>query len=1075
MKSQKIILKRNLKNSKKIINSGQVVARTRKFLKRNNKTKKQRGGLPPSEIKYFTRTNHYVGVENPMPNDLPSFLYISHRPIDCLVYLQYLISTKKIAISKKEKKFEIQTTRVSKKGKTLSETQIETKNEYYLSYHNTPSLIVEESPTKKYTQFTSSEFITVCQKSLEDNFSQKILEKYERIVKDILKQEKLVKDIIEQDKLSENLSIINSDDSTVLFNRLPLFQNQNNTQLSIEKKLELLRNFYLENLRKNLFILQVIHKKQDGIEHEVSLVQNIQYVNDLIAKLQKIDSQSVKHTQPINRQANNRQANNTQTNNTQANNRQANNRQINNRQVNNRQPINRQENNTQQSTDECDYSNEYNEYEFIEELETEFGTVKIVGCLDYKKMAPYLKNEELLKYFKEFICGETFEQDFIDFYDSLLKVAKNDSSLESSSVEDIFIKKKYWSPLCEFQEFVPNLLKYLKENGKLKEEISYEEALHRFKLFFLEKIKIMSQDFLKKLDVKSISYIWHCFLKKIRRTSVGIQEIYYEPMVFTIQELEKKHLGVLKKIEELIEKIYAKFNILHRNLVSFASEGQLFSIRTRNQNDAFTYSSYSEKMVTLSYLIYSLGTEMVDNFWQKLEVEYPVKNFLVKGLEKLYEKKKINTTQSGTLKLKRKISKKNQSTIKNESIINNFPNSSTTPKSPQKDFGIEEPSNILYNATILYIKTHPSKEVEIFFKASNGKFYYLKLIPILKRMDLFKVMKKFESSTTNVFYKCGSDNMRTLDYELPLYYFEEPLEITINIQTKKKIDSVNIFQNDIFIFPTLTQNIKNYDKFNKFLKSLLTQGLKPEEEKFELYFPFLIYNSYQAFVQHGAYLDDNNNINIEKSGKDIMDFNIQNPNCKITICNSTENSLIYIFKKIRIEIDDVVYIILFKKIKFKDIIKDGYDEFKFVIWVFQTEKDENGVDKPIQFHNNKLRNILYLNGSHLKKLLDRILEEPNLFNCFNPSMIDLSNYRNFFVNLTSGILVDSFHIQFVPFVNLINYESHAYGKNISYFTQEREKNCQNLVNLLNVDSNFFRKMINNTDFKLVTIPMFYSI
>ena len=1033
MKSQKKILKRNLKNS------GQVIARTRKFLKRYNKTKIQKGGVKSvKSIKYFTRTNHYVAIENPIiqkPNK-PNFLYISHRPIDCLVYLQYLISKKKIEIYKKKKD-------ISTKDKPLSETKIE----YYLSFRDTPSLIVEESPTPKYTQFTSSEFITVCQKSLEDNFSQKILEKYERIVKDGLQKKK------SSLNLSQNLPMTNTNNSTVLLNSFPSFQNQNDTKLSLEKKLELLKNFYLENLKKNLFILQVIHKKKslekklellrnfylenlkrhkfilqvihkkkDGTEHEVSIVQNIQYVNDLIAKLEKMDSTS--------------------------------------------QPTV----NIQQSTDECDYSNEYNEYEFIEELETEFGTVKIVGCLDYKKMAPYLKNEELLKYFKKFMCNEPFEQDFISFYDSFLKDFKAEN-YSKSSVENVFTKQGYFGILNHLMEFMQHLLKYLKDKGKLKEGLTYEQALADFTLFFQEKIKIISKDFLKKLDVKSISYIWHCFLKKIRRTSDGSKEIYYEPMVFTIQELEKKHLDVLKKIRELIEKVYKKFNILHRNFVSFASQGQLFCIRTKNPSDVFTYSSYSDKMVTLPYLIYSLGSEMVDNFWQRLEVEYSVKNFLVEGYERLYERKQNNITQSGQLT---KIIDGRKESIINIPTPNPNPNHPKTQgrflQSPQKNFGEYQISNPLYNATVLYIKTHPSKEVEIFFKASDGKFYYLKLIPILKRIDLFAVIDSFLKSKKKVFYKCGSDNMRTLDYQLPLYYFEEPIEITINKtgNEKEKMNGVNIFKNDFFTFPTITQNIKSFDQLNSIFETFFAEGISTEEKKLESYFSFTVYNHYKASIDNDAFLNDNDEINENRLGKDFMDIAKQNTECDKTICKEGKNETIYIFKKMRIEIDGVVYILIFKKMKIKG------SSFRFIIWVFQTKKNETGNDIPIELHNNRARNIFYFNGSHLQKLLDIIRSRKKLFEGLDAETIDLTSYKNFYVNLISGITLECFHIQFIPF-NLKNYASQIYGNNISYFTEERLQSCQNLVNIFKVDSKFFRKIVNNVDFTITNIPMHFSI
>jgi len=103
MKSQKIILKRNLKNSKKIINSNQVVARTRKFLKRNNKTKKQRGGT-------FTITENgdiiskqflSIGMNIPIKENMNSFqkllIQISPYGFNSMI-LQNLIDLKGIQI-----------------------------------------------------------------------------------------------------------------------------------------------------------------------------------------------------------------------------------------------------------------------------------------------------------------------------------------------------------------------------------------------------------------------------------------------------------------------------------------------------------------------------------------------------------------------------------------------------------------------------------------------------------------------------------------------------------------------------------------------------------------------------------------------------------------------------------------------------------------------------------------------------------------------------------------------------------------------------------------------------------------
>ena len=101
MKSQKIILKRNLKNSKKIINSGQVVARTRKFLKRNNKTKKQRGGifikLPNGDIK----SDQYLGLI-----DERNHKYVEVRPFPLnAMFLQYLCNNECIHFNEKGELF----------------------------------------------------------------------------------------------------------------------------------------------------------------------------------------------------------------------------------------------------------------------------------------------------------------------------------------------------------------------------------------------------------------------------------------------------------------------------------------------------------------------------------------------------------------------------------------------------------------------------------------------------------------------------------------------------------------------------------------------------------------------------------------------------------------------------------------------------------------------------------------------------------------------------------------------------------------------------------------------------------
>jgi hypothetical protein len=101
MKSQKIILKRNLKNSRKITNSNQVVARTRKFLKRNNKTKKQRGGifikLPNGDIK----SDQYLGLI-----DERNHKYVEVRPFPLnAMFLQYLCNNECIHFNEKGELF----------------------------------------------------------------------------------------------------------------------------------------------------------------------------------------------------------------------------------------------------------------------------------------------------------------------------------------------------------------------------------------------------------------------------------------------------------------------------------------------------------------------------------------------------------------------------------------------------------------------------------------------------------------------------------------------------------------------------------------------------------------------------------------------------------------------------------------------------------------------------------------------------------------------------------------------------------------------------------------------------------
>ena len=647
--------------------------------------------------------------------------------------------------------------------------------------------------------------------------------------------------------------------------------------------------------------------------------------------------------------------------------------------------------------DECDLK--FSEYDIIEEMGfiEGVGDVVIVGYPDTDDMGHFLNNKDFMQYFREtYKVHENYDKLLVGLYNAFEK----DENKISDSLDFFKLKK-----LSIFKELIDNMKILLKnEFGDLDGKY-YQQFLSAID----EIVNEIFKDYFKYSNIR-ISYIFHHFIKIVKDDG----SIDFEPMVYSIRELTNKHISVLSRTLDLIEiELPQKFQFnLNKegrfpHFFSYHRHGDIFYIRTDKIDDLDLFSHTYERSISLEELIYSCDIPHHIEFWKKLQFEYKLKNnrvlksdgrVITKSIEKSIKKennKKVDT-------------KKKNNVNKNSKKLLNF----------------------LKAATIIKCNLLQTKEVEIYYqKIINGviKFFYVKLKPKLRYIDISKISEFFNSTKNLPIYNCGTKKVKSLEIEnYQLYNDQEQIQITNQIK--------NPFTKIVFTFPIVKQSFQNFIFLDTFLKKI-SNGKKN-------------YSNYHSYFVYNLFYSKN-------FSREITVFSDENKLCDIQICNQIERDTLKIYGKKGVLIDGIIYyVLIFQKIPFEK-------SFKYVVWVYQTDhcKTTNLEEIKILLDGNKIRSIFDLKGEHLKFIIKEIEKFKELFE-INPDEQKYPYYpsfNNIIINKMSSLRSETFHIQILPKIEI--YYSNIYDTNMTLATEQREETLSNISNKINIYPRYYNDMI----------------
>ena len=566
--------------------------------------------------------------------------------------------------------------------------------------------------------------------------------------------------------------------------------------------------------------------------------------------------------------------------------------------------------------------------------------------------------------------------------------------------------------------FLVNLLNNKEKEdiaNQVEEPMSFEEFDQLVNKILQNKIKGM----FSRPNTK-IRYVFFPFVKKTDQSLVN-----YEPLIYNVRELEPRHKPVLERILELIQtELPKRFNILkedetsYTNFYTYYRYGDIFHIKTEylypTTNIEF-YSHVFRRIIKFEELIYSCSILNDDNkksFWSNLKFEYEIRDYRIHNT---FTHPKILTNKKTNKKLNR--SKK---------FHNNFIGSTN-----KKPFNVNLNLNVNLNVNlnlnnkinekfriidVIVLREYTGSIYDLYTKNENGKFYFLKLEPVLDTLNLNKFLNKLSEGET--VYNCFGEIIKNHLCDQPIFkvYIEE-----INSKIKK---SINFFYNT-WNFPVLrlTNNSKTLNRTFLGLTDKETKDFLKYINYMNQFYSYTTYNIMKASHQIGS----NNVIDIKKN---ILD-------------NITNNSLK----------NDYNYHITFKLSEFyNDVNKKDEDEYLLVI-------NQYDLTKP----NKKYVIWVYINGDEFKSKKKRFF---NFLDLNDPGMIEIIiikikelkiyNPENDFLGVNTYIAHDfkNFHIHILHNKKNYTYQSIITEKNFMV-TEARIENLYNILYKLKKSKTYY--------------------
>jgi hypothetical protein len=528
-------------------------------------------------------------------------------------------------------------------------------------------------------------------------------------------------------------------------------------------------------------------------------------------------------------------------------------------------------------------------------------------------------------------------------------------------------------------------------------------SLEEFERLLDERFKPLIKGQYTRPNTK-IRYAFQMFIKKLNG------EI--QPMIYNVRDLERKHTSVLEKVLELIKTVIPnRFGLLKAGETSLNSfytyyrYGDFMYFMTEYIPASGNFTNYSHEMrrcITLEELIYSskLITDDGNPFWSKNVYEYSIKDYRIKmhtigdlPNETPSSNNKNDESHWVTVVRKKRTQKQEKKTsphTKKETVMY-----TPIPES-------QEPSVLPYRCKVIIFRTFPSSIYEIYYKTSDGQFYFMVLTPILDTID---ISDSFSGEKLKV-YDCFGHSVNVLEMDnKPIFKAK-----WIPISSSFHIKDINLFRK-YYNFPLISlMETDPYDpKFNN--GTIETRGFV-DLRKYEYDKTKFSLEKYLAFLKHFFDFYPFSSFNIltaeNQLGKDdvipvqLLPTINQGGDCFSQVCPGQSynhkfkfawngKAYLLVVNKHRLQLLETI---ANEKISAKDK-EDLLNRTKYVAWLF-LYNDEISIHNP-----DRIKNIKDIDSYELLDAIQKVLTDNRLYN---------ENEHILVYNIYSSYDMKSFHL-----------------------------------------------------------------
>lgn len=591
-------------------------------------------------------------------------------------------------------------------------------------------------------------------------------------------------------------------------------------------------------------------------------------------------------------------------------------------------------------------------------------------------------------------------------FNDLIENQKQNLTALIAKLHNLFVDEDFKLINANINNEDNDLFKLLSRSGKtdlqalqqMKEQYKISDDklnMEEIKSKYETKCKALVKNLFNRPNMR-LRYIFHPFM--LEKRPDGTTELL--PMIYSIRELKSTHTKVLKTISNLIKtEIPGKYGLL------FDGETECDSF--------YSYYPYGELFhIETEYIHPTMNLDTFPYAYQKrIMLEELI---YLSGL--VSEEDGENNGKPFWSRVKFEYPNKSFNELTNIPIISQKGGILKDLKDLQ-EFKFEKCNLIMCNQVFDY-------QVDIYFEKEK-QLYFMKLKMDLNESESFKLVEQIKEDINFKLSTLKHGSYSVMDF--------------------KKLEEGD-------------ENNKKYTLFkNSYYYPILKLNQSNEKHNTDNYYPLLHYNIisnyYKIFVnkQKISFKNGKNNVIEYVDNQQSYEVNeeLTQSSCYTSICNN--DKLIAVMPFYRIYKGGNYLFIIFKE-------KKG-EEFKYVMWVYKLELDENG---SIKIDSNTINNVFDIEKKkkneglkdYLQSIMDDFLSEGKG-----------DNFK-FFVNKIIAPVVNVLHIQILK---PKYYTSSLYKRTFSPSIETRLLNFNNVLNFLNIKNNYFDRL-GKLNYNMVFIP-----